>query len=171
MQKVSKHSIDMINGPLAGKVLIFAVPLLLSGLLQLTFNAADVIVVGRFAGSEALAAVGSCGALINLYLNVFMGLSVGTNVIVAQDLGAGQLDKVKRSVHTAIAVSLLTGVVLMISGALLSRQMLQLTKSPDDVIGLATVYLRIYFLGTPANMLYNFGSAILRAQGDTKRPL
>ena len=171
MQQKSKHSIDMINGPLAGKILLFAMPLMLSGLLQLTFNAADVIVVGRFAGKEALAAVGSCGALINLFLNVFMGLSVGTNIVVAQDLGAGKLDKVHRSVHTAIAIAALMGVVLMVIGALLARQMLQMTRSPDDVIDLATVYLRIYFFGTPANMLYNFGASILRAQGDTKRPL
>jgi len=161
----------MIHGPMAGKILLFALPLMLSGLLQLTFNAADVIVVGRFAGSEALAAVGSCGALLNLFLNVFMGLSVGANVIIAQDLGAGRLERVERSVHTAVAIALLMGSVLMVLGALLARRMLLMTQSPPDVIDLATVYLRIYFFGTPANMLYNFGASVLRAQGDTKRPL
>ena len=171
MQKQSKHSIDMIHGPMAGKILLFALPLMLSGLLQLAFNAADVIVVGRFAGSEALAAVGSCGALLNLFLNVFMGLSVGANVIIAQDLGAGRLERVERSVHTTVAIALLMGSVLMVLGALLARRMLLMTQSPPDVIDLATVYLRIYFFGTPANMLYNFGASILRAQGDTKRPL
>ena len=175
MEKVKKkgqgYQIDMIHGPLAGKLLVFAIPLMLSSILQLLFNAADVIVVGRWSGKEALAAVGSNTSLINLMVNLFVGFSVGTNVVVARDLGAGREEDVRDSVHTSIALSLVSGVVLMGLGLLLSRQMLELMGSPEDVIGLAALYLRIYFCGMPGNMLYNFGAAILRAQGDTKRPL
>ena len=175
MEKVKKkgqgYQIDMIHGPLAGKLLVFAIPLMLSSILQLLFNAADVIVVGRWSGKEALAAVGSNTSLINLMVNLFVGFSVGTNVVVARDLGAGREEDVRDRVPTSIALSLVSGVVLMGLGLLLSRQMLELMGSPEDVIGLAAVYLRIYFCGMPGNMLYNFGAAILRAQGDTKRPL
>ena len=175
MEKVKKkgqgYQIDMIHGPLAGKLLVFAIPLMLSSILQLLFNAADVIVVGRWSGSQSLAAVGSNTSLINLMVNLFVGFSVGTNVVVARDLGAGREEDVRDSVHTSIALSLVSGVALMGLGLLLSRQMLELMGSPEDVIGLAAVYLRIYFCGMPGNMLYNFGAAILRAQGDTKRPL
>lgn len=167
----SGYQIDMLHGPLAGKLLLFALPLMLSSLLQLLFNAADVVVVGRYVGKQALAAVGSNTALINLLVNLFVGFSVGANVIVARDLGAGQEEDVRRSVHTALTVALLSGVFLMAVGAALSRTLLELTSSPEDVIDLATLYLRIYFCGMPANMFYNFGSAILRAQGDTRRPL
>ena len=165
------YSIDMVNGPLAGKLLLFALPLMLSSLLQLLFNAADVVVVGRYAGKEALAAVGSNGSLINLLVNLFIGFSVGANVVVARDLGAGREEDVGKSVHTSVTLSLISGVVLMAAGTILARQLLVWTASPAEVIGLATVYLRIYFCGMPANMLYNFGAAILRAQGDTQRPL
>jgi len=172
MQKQKQgYQIDMLNGPLAGKILLFALPLMLSSLLQLLFNAADVVVVGRFAGKEALAAVGSNGSLINLFTNLFIGLSVGTNVVIARDLGAGKAENVRRSVHTSITLALLSGVVLMIAGVALSRQMLELMSSPPDVIDLAALYLRIYFLGMPGVLLYNFGAAILRAEGDTRRPL
>ena len=175
MEKVKKkgqgYQIDMIHGPLAGKLLVFAIPLMLSSILQLLFNAADVSVVGRWSGSQSLAAVGSNTSLINLMVNLFVGFSVGTNVVVARDLGAGREEDVRDSVHASIALSLVSGVVLMGLGLLLSRQMLELMGSPEDVIGLAAVYLRIYFCGMPGNMLYNFGAAILRAQGDTKRPL
>ena len=175
MEKVKKkgqgYQIDMVHGPLAGKLLVFAIPLMLSSILQLLFNAADVIVVGRWSGSQSLAAVGSNTSLINLMVNLFVGFSVGTNVVVARDLGAGREEDVRDSVHTSIALSLVSGVVLMGLGLLLSRQMLELMGSPEDVIGLAALYLRIYFCGMPGNMLYNFGAAILRAQGDTKRPL
>ena len=175
MEKVKKkgqgYQIDMIHGPLAGKLLVFAIPLMLSSILLLLFNAADVFVVGRWSGSQSLAAVGSNTSLINLMVNLFVGFSVGTNVVVARDLGAGREEDVRDSVHTSIALSLVSGVVLMGLGLLLSRQMLELMGSPEDVIGLAAVYLRIYFCGMPGNMLYNFGAAILRAQGDTKRPL
>ena len=142
-----------------------------SSLLQLLFNAADVVVVGRFAGKEALAAVGSNTSLINLLINLFVGLSVGTNVVVARDLGAGRHDNVSHSVHTAITLALSSGIVMMIFGVTMSRQLLEWMSSPTDVIDLASVYLRIYFLGLPANFAYNFGAAILRAQGDTQRPL
>ena len=165
------YSIDMVNGPLAGKLLLFALPLMLSSLLQLLFNAADVVVVGRYAGKEALAAVGSNGSLINLLVNLFIGFSVGANVVVARDLGAGREEDVGKSVHTSVTLSLISGVVLMAAGTILARQLLVWTASPAEEIGLATVYLRIYFCGMPANMLYNFGAAILRAQGDTRRPL
>ncbi|MGE4277082.1 MAG: MATE family efflux transporter [Lawsonibacter sp.] len=166
-----QHYIDMSSGPLWNKILVFALPLMASSMLQLLFNAADVVVVGRFAGKEALAAVGSNIALINLMVNLFVGLSVGTNVVVARDLGAGRQDNVSRSVHTSIALALLSGVVMMIFGVVMVRQLLVWMSSPTDVIELSTIYLRIYFFGMPANLLYNFGAAILRAQGDTQRPL
>ena len=165
------HSIDMCSGTLADKILLFALPLMASSLLQLLFNAADVVVVGRFAGKEALAAVGSNTSLINLMINLFVGLSVGTNVVVARDLGAGRHDNVSRSVHTAITLALASGVVMMMFGVVMVRRLLEWMSSPADVIDLATVYLRIYFFGMPANLAYNFGAAILRAQGDTQRPL
>lgn len=165
------HSIDMCNGSLADKILLFALPLMSSSLLQLLFNAADVVVVGRFAGKEALAAVGSNTSLINLTINLFVGLSVGTNVVVSRDLGAGRYDNVGRSVHTAMTLALASGIGMMIFGVVMVRQLLEWMSSPTDVIDLATVYLRIYFLGMPANLVYNFGAAILRAQGDTQRPL
>ena len=172
MQKQKQgYQIDMINGPLAGKILLFALPLMLSSLLQLLFNAADVVVVGRFAGKEALAAVGSNGSLINLFVNLFIGLSVGTNVVIARDLGAGKHENVKKSVHTSVSLALIGGLILAVAGFFLSRQMLELMSSPPDVIDLSALYLRIYFLGMPGNLLYNFGAAILRAQGDTRRPL
>ena len=166
-----EYHIDMCNGPLASKILLFAVPLIASSLLQLLFNAADVVVVGKFAGKEALAAVGSNTALINLLINLFVGLSVGANVVVARDLGAGRYDRVKKDVHTTVTLAFISGVVMMIFGVVMVRQLLEWMSSLTDVIDLATVYLRIYFFGMPANMLYNFGSAILRAEGDTQRPL
>ena len=165
------YSIDMLHGPLAGKLLLFALPLMASSLLQLLFNAADVVVVGRYAGKEALAAVGSNTSLINLMVNLFVGLSVGTNVVVARDLGAGRHDNVSRSVHTAMTLALASGIVMAAFGVTMARQLLEWMSSPTDVIDLAGVYLRIYFLGLPANFVYNFGAAILRAQGDTQRPL
>ena len=161
----------MCSGPLWNKILLFALPLMASSILQLLFNAADVVVVGRFVGKEALAAVGSNTSLINLMVNLFVGLSVGTNVVVARDLGAGRHDSVSRSVHTSITLALISGVVMLVFGVTMARQLLVWMSSPTDVIDLASVYLRIYFLGMPANLLYNFGAAILRAQGDTKRPL
>lgn len=166
-----RHQIDMCSGPLASKILLFALPLMASSLLQLLFNAADVIVVGKFAGKEALAAVGSNTSLINLLINLFVGLSVGANVVVARDLGAGRKEEVSLDVHTTVTMALASGVVMMAFGVVMVRQLLEWMSSPTDVIDLATIYLRIYFFGMPANMLYNFGAALLRAQGDTQRPL
>ncbi len=169
--KKRKNEIDMCNGPLFGKVLIFSLPLMLSGILQLLYNAADVAVVGRFAGSQSLAAVGSTGSLINLMTNLFIGLSVGASVVVARNLGAHNFRKAHDAVHTAIAISLVAGTVTLAIGASLSKVFLSLMDTPDDVIDLATLYMRIYFVGMPGLMVYNFGASILRAMGDTVRPL
>lgn len=165
------YEIDMCNGPLLGKIIFFAVPLMLSGILQLLFNAADIVVVGQFVGSQALAAVGSTGSLINLLINVFIGLSIGTNVLVAQYYGAKREKDVSETIHTAILISLICGVALIVIGISLSRQMLIWMGTPEDVLDQATLYMQIYFMGMPVMMLYNFGSAILRAVGDTRRPL
>ena len=162
---------DMVHGPLAGKILLFALPLMFSSILQLLFNAADVVVVGRYAGEAALAAVGSTSSLINLLVTLFVGFSVGTNVVVARDLGAGRPEQVRAGVHTAVAIALISGVLLTVLGLAAAWPLLVWTASTPDVIDLATLYLRIYFCGMPVNMLYNFGAAILRAQGDTRRPL
>lgn len=169
--KKKSYEIDMCNGPLLGKILLFSIPLMFSGILQLLFNAADMIVVGRFAGSSALAAVGATGSLINLLINIFIGLSVGSNVLVAHFRGAGQDKDVSDTVHTAIATSLVSSIFLALSGFFLSRPLLSLMGTPEDVLGQSTLYMRIYFIGIPALLLYNFGSSILRAVGDTKRPL
>ncbi len=150
---------------------MFAVPLMLSGILQLLFNAADIVVAGRFAGNEALAAVGSTGSLINLLINVFIGLSIGTNVLVAQYYGAKRDKDVSETIHTAILTSLICGTVLIVIGISLAKIMLIWMGTPDDVLDQATLYMRIYFVGMPVMMLYNFGSAVLRAVGDTRRPL
>lgn len=166
-----KYEIDMCNGPLFSKIMVFYVPLMLSGVLQLLFNAADIIVVGQFAGSEALAAVGSTSSLINLLVNVFMGLSVGTNVLVARFYGAGKSRELNEMVHTAVASAFVCGVALIFIGIGLSRPALTLMDTPADVIEQSILYIRIYFVGMPAMMVYNFGSAVLRAVGDTKRPL
>ncbi len=165
------HEIDMIHGPLFGKLLLFALPLMLSSILQLLFNAADIVVVGRFAGDDSLAAVGSTGSLINLLTNLFIGMSVGANVVAAHFYGSGERSKISATIHTSILLSLICGFVMAVVGVCLSGTLLRLMSSPEDVIGLATVYLRIYFLGMPAVMVYNFGSAVLRAAGDTRRPL
>lgn len=162
---------DMVNGPLLKNIIRFTLPLLLTGTLQLLYNAADIVVVGQFASDNSLAAVSSTGSLINLIVNVFMGLSVGASVIVSQNMGAGKHKDVSEAVHTAIAISVVCGIAVGIFGFFASKGMLQLMDSPDDVIDLSALYVKIYFLGMPANMIYNFGAAILRAVGDTKRPL
>lgn len=170
-KKTGKYEIDMCNGPLLGKILMFTIPLMLSGILQLLFNAADIVVVGRFAGNQALAAVGSTSSLINLLVNVFIGLSVGANVLVARFYGAGQKKELSEMVHTAVMTSLVSGVILIFVGFLLSEPALRLMHTPEDCIKQAILYIRIFFVGMPVMMAYNFGSAILRAVGDTKRPL
>ena len=165
------NQIDMTNGPILGKLLKFSIPLILSSLLQLLFNAADVVVVGRFAGDNSLAAVGSVGSLINLLVNLFMGLSVGTNVVSANYFGAGRDDRLEQTVHTSILLSLISGAILTCVGVFFTKFILKLMQSPPQVLELAAVYLRIYFGGITATMIYNFGSALLRSKGDTKRPL
>ncbi len=165
------YEIDMCNGPLLGKILMFAIPLMLSSILQLLFNAADVVVVGRFTGSTALAAVGSTSSLINLLVNLFMGVSVGANVLVARFYGARDEENIQQTIHTAILTAVIGGVALIFAGVLLASPLLTLMGTPDDVLSQSVIYMRIYFCGMPAFMLYNFGAAILRAIGDTKRPL
>ncbi len=169
--KAKSYEIDMCSGPLLGKIFRFAIPLMFSGILQLLFNAADIVVVGRFAGHQALAAVGSTGSLINLLINVFIGLSVGTNVLVANYMGSRQEKAVSETVHTSILLSVVCGIFLVFLGVLLAKPLLTLMGTPGDVLDQAALYMRIYFAGMPATMLYNFGAAILRAQGDTQRPL
>lgn len=171
MEISKKKEIDMINGSLYGKILLFALPLMASSILQLLFNAADVVVVGRFAGDNSLAAVGSTSSLVNLVIQLFLGLSVGANVTAARALGEGRRDKVKSVVHTAITASIISGCILLIFGVFMAGTMLEWMDTPRKVLGLATEYLRIYFIGMPFLMVYNFGSALLRAKGDTKRPL
>ena len=172
-QKPKKRSyqMDMCSGPILKKILIYSLPLMASGILQLLFNAADIIVVGRFAGDNSLAAVGSTSALINLLVNLFIGLSVGANVLAARYYGARKSAALSRTIHTAMLLSILSGLFLTVVGALGSRMILEAMQSPEEVLDLAALYLRIYFLGMPAMMIYNFGAAILRAAGDTRRPL
>lgn len=169
--KKASYTIDMCNGPLLKKMLLFAVPLVLSSLLQLLFNAADLVVVSRFAGDNAMAAVGANSSLINLLVNLFMGLSVGANVQAARERGAGLQDDLRRTIHTAMTLSLISGVILIFVGVLGARSILQLMQIPEKILDQAALYLRIYFLGMPATMAYNFGAALLRAVGDTRRPL
>lgn len=166
-----KRNMDMINGPLFGKIFIFALPIMAMNILQLMFNAADMVVVGRFSGSQALGAVGATGSLINLLVNLFMGLSVGTSVIVAQDSGADKPSAVSRSVHTSIAISIIGGLIVMVLGLALCKPLLIMMGTPEDILNLSILYMRIYFIGMPASMVYNFGAAILRAVGDSRRPM
>ena len=165
------YEMDMIHGPLLPNILRYAFPLMLSGILQLMFNAADVIVVGRFAGSQALAAVGSTGSLINLLINLFVGVSIGTNVLVARYYGARDWDGIQETINTSIITAAVGGVALVFIGFFVSRPLLGLMGTPADVIDHSVLYMRIYFAGMPFFMLYNFGAAILRSVGDTKRPL
>ena len=161
----------MCNGTIMDKLVSFSLPLMLSGILQLMFNAVDVIVVGRFAGSQALAAVGSTTALINMFVNMFMGISLGTNVLAARFFAAGKDRQMSETVHTSIAFAAISGIVMVFVGIFFSKFALELMATPADVIEQSTLYMRIYFLGMPFFMLYNYGAAILRAVGDTKRPL
>ena len=166
-----KKPVDMLRGNLIINILRFAVPLIISGILQLLFNAIDMIVVGKFSGSASMAAVSSTGSLINLITNLFIGLSVGSSVCIARRIGKGDTEEVSKAVHTSISIAFISGIVLTFFGILFSRRLLIMMKSPEDVIGLSTLYLRVYFTGMTATMVYNFASAILRAKGDTKRPL
>lgn len=161
----------MTCGPFLKKIMVFSVPLILTGILQLAYNTADIVVVGRFVGKEALAAVGSTGSLVNLFVNVFLGLSMGSGVMVARHIGAKDDKRISDCVHTAMLLSLICGVLIGIIGFFFSGEMLKLMQVPDDVLDLATLYLKVYFLGSPGLMTYNFGASIVRATGDTKRPL
>ena len=161
----------MTCGPFLKKIMIFSVPLILTGILQLAYNTADIVVVGRFVGKEALAAVGSTGSLVNLFVNIFLGLSMGSGVMVARHIGARDDKRVSDCVHTSMLLSIFCGILIGIIGFFLSGEMLKLMQVPDDVLDLATLYLKVYFLGSPGLMVYNFGASIVRSTGDTKRPL
>ena len=169
--KNNKYEIDMCNGPIMKKLISFSLPLMLSSILQLMFNAVDIIVVGRFTGSEALAAVGSTTALINMFVNMFIGVSLGSNVLAARFFAAGKSQEMSDTVHTSILFALISGIIMAFVGLFFSRPALEIMGTPDNVIDQSTLYMRIYFLGMPFFMLYNFGASILRAVGDTKRPL
>ena len=165
------YEMDMCHGPVFGKLVRFAIPLILSGMLQFCFNAADVIVVGRFTGKEALAAVGCTSSFVNLMINLFTGVSVGVNVLVARYYGSKSEREIEETVHTSIALALICGIAMMATGLIACGPILRLMGTTEDVLPLSEIYLRIYFLGVPAMVLYNFGAAVLRAVGDTKRPL
>lgn len=171
MADQKKYEMDMCSGSILKKMLVFTIPLMLSSILQLLFNAADIVVVGRFAGDNSLAAVGSTTALINLLTNLFVGLSIGANVTAARNYGGKREDALSRTVHTAVTISIISGVILTVIGVVGTKEMLRLMSTPDEIIDLAADYLRIYFAGITATTIYNFGSALLRAIGDTKRPL
>ncbi len=171
MKDNKKYEIDMINGSIMDKLISFALPLLLSGILQLLFNAVDIVVVGQFSGSKPLAAVGSTSALISTFTNFFIGISLGTNVLAARFFASRKMKEMSETVHTSILFAAISGVVMMVIGIVFSRLALELMGTPDDVIDMAALYLKIYFIGMPFFMLYNYGAAVLRAVGDTKRPL
>lgn len=173
MRSFSKtnYEIDMCRGPLLGKMLIFTLPLMLTGMFQLLYNATNIIIVGQFVGKQALSAVGSTGSLTTLMVNVFIGLSIGTSVAVSKYYGSNDYMGIKETVHTSITIAALSGVFIGIVGIILARPLLQLMDTPADVIDSAVLYMRILFIGMPANMIYAFGSAILRSVGDTRRPL
>lgn len=171
MARSKSVSIDMTGGPLLSGILQFSLPLAATGMLQLLFNAADVIVVGKFAGSIALAAVGATSSLVNLIVNTFIGISVGVNILIARRVGCRDEDGVRRASHCAIALSAVLGLLMMLLGLFLSRPLLELMDTPADILEKSSLYLTIYFIGVPFTLIYNFGAAILRAYGDTKRPM
>ena len=167
----SKYEIDMTNGPILKKMLRFAIPVMFSGLLQLLFNAADIIVVGRFAGDEALAAVGASSSPVNLIVTLLIGLSTGVNVTVAKAYGAGREKDISDSVHTAMLLAVIGGILMAVIGLLSCHWLLRVTGTPDEIVPLSSQYMNILFIGIPVMALYNFGSGIFRARGDTRRPL
>lgn len=168
-----KHArqMDMIQGPIFSKLIVFSIPVILSGVLQLLFNAADVIVVGRFTGSRALAAVGSTSSLINLLINLFLGISIGANVLFGQYIGARDVENAQKAVHTGILFALFGGLFMGVFGFFAAGTLLSWMATPEDVLPLSTIYMQIYFIGLPSLLIYDFGTALLRAVGDTKRPL
>lgn len=165
------NQMDMLHGGLVKNILLFALPVAASSILQQLFNSADVAVVGRFCGSQAMAAVGGNSSVTTLLINLFVGLSVGANVVIANFIGQRDMKKIQTSVHTVMMMAVISGIFLMVLGVFIAKPILHIMNTPKDVIDLATVYLRIYFLGMPFLMIYNFGSAILRSVGDTKRPM
>lgn len=169
--KKNKYEIDMCSGPIMPRLISFSIPLMLSGILQLMFNAVDIVVVGKFSGSLALAAVGSTTALINVFTNLFIGISLGANVLSARFYASGRNKEMSETVHTSIALALISGILMALVGLVFSRSALELMGTPADVIDQSALYIRIYFMGMPFFMLYNYGAAILRSVGDTKRPL
>lgn len=171
LRKRSAAKVDMLNGSLWDKILRFAVPIACSSILQQLFNAADIAVVGRYSGTDAMAAVGSNSAIIGLIVSLFVGLSVGANVVISNCLGKGDRERAGRAVHTAISVAIICGVLLLLVGEIVARPILRITGVPESVLELAVLYLRIYFIGMPFSMIYNFGAAILRSRGDTQRPM
>lgn len=171
IKKKKGKEIDMLNGSLLPKLLIFALPLAASSILQQLFNSVDVAVIGQYGSSQSQAAVGGNGSVINLMLNLFIGISVGANVIISRYIGQKKKENIKKAIHTAMLVALIGGIFLLFLGILSARQILTWMNTPDDVLEKAVLYLRIYFLGVPFVLIYNFGAAILRSKGDTKRPL
>ena len=171
MQRINKYEVDMSKGPLLKKILVYALPVVLTGMLQLLYNAADIVVVGRYAGSMSVAAVGSTTSLVNLIVNLFMNLSIGVSVAVAQSYGAKDFTALSETVHSAYLLSLIVGALVGTFGFFASRTILELMGSPPDVLELSALYLRIFFLSMPATTVYNFGAAILRAVGNTRQPL
>ena len=169
--QLRSEKLNMTEGPLLGKMIRFTIPVMASGILQLLFNAADVAVVGKFAGEAAMAAVGSCGALINLIINLFIGLAVGAGVIAAQELGARRYEEVDKLISTALTSSIIGGIAVMIFGIFMAEPLLRLMDTPEDVLAEAVPYMRAYFVGMPGCLVYNYLAAILRSSGDTKRPL
>ena len=170
---MNKHdrTLDIVNGPLLKNIFIFSVPLMFTNLLQMFFNSADTIIVGKFAGDSALAAVGATGSIVFLITSLFNGLSTGSNVVIARQIGTGDNSGIRKAVHTSIALSLVGGIILTFVGVVFSKQFLQLMKTPDEIIDLSTTYMKVYFGGVIFLLIYNFGSAVLRSKGDTKRPL
>ena len=171
IEKKEKNKMDMLNGPLLKKIVFFAIPLAAASMLQQLFNAVDSAVVGKFASKEALAAVGSNSSVIAIMITLFVGLSLGTNVIIASYIGSGRHDKIRGAVHTSMFLAIVSGLFLLAIGQVIARPLLILMQAPDDVLDLAVLYLRVFFLGMPFIMIYNFGAAVLRSKRDSKRPL
>ena len=169
--KQRNNSIDMLHGPLAGKLVLFALPLTLTTLIQQLVGTIGAVIVGRFAGPDALAAVGSCSYMVNLFINFFVGLSMGANITISNAFGANHPEQIGKDVHTSIALSILCGVVLAVPGFFFAPHLLRMMSVPENVFSMASLYVRVYLLGLPGSVIYNFGAAVLRAQGDTRRPL
>ena len=170
-EKTQTVKMDMLHGPLLGKIILFALPLAAGSILQQLFNAVDVAVIGRFSTNQALAAVGSNSPVITLILNLFVGISVGTNVVIANLIGQGKRERISDAVHTAITIAIISGIFLLFLGQIIAKPLLLMMSTPEDVIDLAVLYLRLYCLGMPFIMLYNFGASVLRSVGDTRRPM